>query len=66
MVRSGRGLDVFRNFRMVEDNWIGFLVFVAVAVLALAVGVILRIRERRAIRALENRYSDGDHGTSSR
>jgi hypothetical protein len=66
MIRSGRGLEVFRNLRMIEDNWIGFLVFVVVTVLALAVGTIFRLKEKREIRALEKRYPDGDHGTSSR
>ena len=37
-IRAGRGLDTYRTLWMVEDNWIGFLVFVVSAVVALAVG----------------------------
>ena len=34
MVRSGRGLESYRTFWLVEDNWIGFLIFIACVVIA--------------------------------
>lgn len=63
-VKAGRGLETYRTVWMVEDNWIGFLVFVAAAVVALAVGLILRVKEDREIRCLQDEYahSERDRG----
>ncbi|EHR70788.1 hypothetical protein BurJ1DRAFT_1941 [Burkholderiales bacterium JOSHI_001] len=55
-VRQGDGLATFRSQWLVEDNWIGFLTFVAATVLALAIGLIWRLRERREWKELEDRY----------
>jgi hypothetical protein len=38
MVKAGRGLETYRTFWLVEYNWVGFLVFVGGAVIALASG----------------------------
>ena len=61
-IRAGRGLDTYRTLWMVEDNWIGFLVFVVAAVVALAVGFFFRLKECRELRELESKYSGGRHG----
>src|SRR5438132_688280 len=45
-VRSGRGLDTYHTFWLVEDNWVGFFVFFACFVVALA-GLLLRWVQRR-------------------
>ncbi len=47
MVSSGRGLESYRTFWLVEDNWLGFLVFVGCLLVAVAVGLFQRWRERR-------------------
>jgi len=46
-VRSGHGLDTHHTFWLVEDNWLGFLVFVACVVVALLAGLLLRWVQRR-------------------
>lgn len=61
MVSSGRGLETYRTFWLVEDNWVGFLVFVIGAVVALALGLLSRHSERRLWRELESKYGGGGH-----
>jgi hypothetical protein len=56
-IRAGQGLDTYRTNWLVEFNWIGFLVFVVAAVLALAVGLFFRCQEFREIKNLQERYS---------
>lgn len=56
MVASGRGLETYRTFWLVEFNWLGFLMFCSVAVAALAIVAILRLREYLQWRSLERKY----------
>lgn len=60
-VRVGQGLDTYRTHWMVEFNWIGFLLFLAATVLALGVGLLLRLKERREIQQLQKKYSHENH-----
>jgi hypothetical protein len=60
MVRSGRGLDTYHTFWLVEFNWIGFLVVFGLIPLALIVGLAFRLRERLQWRSLERKYGDRD------
>lgn len=59
-VGAGRGLETYRTHWLVEFNWIGFLVFVAAAVVALGIGLLMRLKERREIHQLQAKYS-GEH-----
>lgn len=65
-VIAGHGLDTYRTKWMVEDNWIGFLVFVVVTtvvVLAAAIiGGLQRRSEQREVQQLHAKYSEGPHG----
>ena len=61
-VGAGRGLDTYRTHWLVQFNWIGFLVFLVAAVVALAVGLFLRLKERREIQQLQAKYSEESHG----
>lgn len=65
-VNGGNGLDTYRTKWLVEDNWIGFLVFVVVTtvvVLAAAIiGWFQRRSERREVQQLQAKYSEGHHG----
>lgn len=56
MVASGRGLETYRTFWLVEFNWLGFLVLCAAIVLALVVAGFLRFREHMQWRSLERKY----------
>ena len=58
-VRSGEGLETYRTHWMVQGNWIGFLVFVGVAAVALLAGSVFCWREQRQLRALERKYGEG-------
>lgn len=60
MVRSGRGLETYRTFWLVEFNWLSFLVLVAGTVLALLVAGLMRFREFLLWRSLEKKYGDTD------
>jgi hypothetical protein len=60
-VRTGHGLDTYRTFWMVENNWIGLLVFLGAAVVALAIGLLLRLKERHEIQLLQAKYSGDRH-----
>lgn len=57
-VRGGNGLETYRTFWLVENNWMGFLIFVAVALVAVFVGLLFRLKERREIQKLERKYGD--------
>lgn len=65
-VSAGRGLDTFRTKWMVEDNWIGFLVFVVVTTVVVLIAVIVgwfqRRNEQREVQQLHAKYSEGHHG----
>jgi len=54
-VGSGKALDTYRTHWLVEGRWITFLVFIAIAVAALGVGVWLRYREVRELNELERK-----------
>jgi hypothetical protein len=60
MVRSGRGLETYHTFWLVEFNWIGFLVLFALIPVALLVGLLFRFQERREWRSLEKKYGGRD------
>lgn len=55
-----------RSRWMVEDNWIGFLVFVVATILVLltagCIGWFQRSRERRELRRLQEKYVEKPHG----
>jgi hypothetical protein len=61
-VQSGRGWESYRTHWLVEFNWVGFLVLLAVVGLALCVGLFFRLREWREIKELEREYGAGRHG----
>lgn len=64
-VSTGHGLDTYRTQWLVEDNWIGFLVFVVVTtvvvVVAAAIGWFQRRKEQREVQQLQAKYSEGHH-----
>jgi hypothetical protein len=56
MVRSGRGLETYHTFWLVEFNWIGFLVLFGLISVALLVGLCFSVHEHRQWRSLEKKY----------
>lgn len=56
MVRSGRGLETYHTFWLVEFNWLGFLILVAAIAAALIIALVLRYREHLLWRSLEKKY----------
>lgn len=56
MVSSGRGLETYRTFWLVEFNWLSFLVLCGAIIIAFAVALILRVREYMQWRSLERKY----------
>lgn len=56
MVFAGRGLETYRTFWLVEFNWIGFLVLCGAILLALIIGLAMRLHEHLQWRALERKY----------
>jgi hypothetical protein len=61
-VQSGHGLDTFRTTWLVEFNWIGFLVLLAVLVATVGIALLFRLREHREIQQLRRKYGEGRHG----
>jgi hypothetical protein len=59
---SGRGLETYRTFWLVEFNAIGFLVLIAAVVVALSGAGVMWYLERRQIRELQRRYGSGHDG----
>lgn len=55
-VRMGHGLDGYRTVWLVEVNWIGFLVFFAVLLVAIGVGAWFRYLEWQELKQLRARY----------
>lgn len=55
-IRAGHGLDTYLTTWMVEDNWIGYLVFVVattlVLTMALSIGWLQRYKERNELMRL--------------
>lgn len=60
MVRDGLGIETYRTFFLVEFSWVGVLVFIGVAVVALLIGALVRWREQLQWRALERKYGVRD------
>jgi hypothetical protein len=58
MVQSGRGMETFRSVWLLEDNWIGFLVFVGCAIAALVLGAAFRLRDYLEQRSVEKQFED--------
>ena len=46
-VSNGRGMETYRTVWLVEESWIGFLVFVGCAVAAMVVAALFRLRDYR-------------------
>ena len=65
-VSAGHGLDTYRTKWMVEDNWIGFLVFVVVTTVVVVAAATIRWFQRRSeqreVQQLHAKYSEGHHG----
>jgi len=57
-VQSGRGMETYHTFWLVEDSWIGFLTFVACAGVALIFGAVLQFRDHLRWRKFEKRFKD--------
>ena len=64
-VSAGHGLETYRTKWMVDDNWIGFLVFAIVTTIAVVVASTIRWlqrrKEQREIQLLHAKYSGGHH-----
>lgn len=60
-VQAGRGVETYRTHWLVEFNWIGFLVFVAITAVTLFVGLLFRLKEWREIRELQTKYEKKSH-----
>lgn len=58
MVQSGRGMETYRSVWLVEDNWIGFLVFVGCAIAVLILGAAFRFRDYLEQRSFEKKFED--------
>lgn len=59
MVRSGRGLETYRTFWLVEFNWLSFLVLVGGILLAFVVAAVFHFKEFLLWRSLERKYGKG-------
>ena len=63
MVVAGRGLETHRSFGLVQDTWLGFLVTMAVCVVAMLGGLAWRMVQRRREARLwqehETRWAEG-------
>jgi hypothetical protein len=56
MVSSGRGLETYRTFWLVEFNWLSFLVLCGAIIVAFAIAFVLRVRDYMQWRSLERKY----------
>jgi hypothetical protein len=66
MVRTGRGLETFRTFWLIEFNWIGFLTLIAGVIAALLIGLGFRLVEHLETRKLMKKYApDGSNRKQS-
>jgi hypothetical protein len=59
-IAAGRGLEVYRTFWLVEGNWVEFLVFLIVLVVAFLVALVFQIREYLLWRELERKYGSAE------
>ena len=57
-VQSGRGMETYHSAWLVEDNWIGFLVFVGCAIVALVLAAAFRFRDYLQQRSFERKFKD--------
>ncbi|MEO8187854.1 MAG: hypothetical protein ABI580_10885 [Burkholderiaceae bacterium] len=60
MVRDGRGAETYRTFWLVEFNWVGVLIMVGAAAIALLIAIAFHWREEQQWRALERKYNGRD------
>lgn len=51
-------METYRSVWLVEDNWIGFLVFVGSAIAALILGAAFRFRDYLEQRSFEKKFED--------
>jgi hypothetical protein len=58
MVQSGRGMETYRSVWLVEDSWIGFLVFIGCGIAALVLGAAFRLRHYLEQRSFEKKFED--------
>ena len=57
-VQSGRGMETYRSVWLVEDNGIGFLVFVGCAIAAPTLGAAFRSRDYLEQRSFEKKFEN--------
>jgi hypothetical protein len=62
-IRSGEGLAVYRTFWLVEFNYIGVLILFGAILVALCIGGVMRYREYRDWRGLEEKYGNKHENT---
>jgi hypothetical protein len=55
-VLSGKGLETYRTFWLVEFNWVGFLALLLALVVALVISLFFLWREERQWKDLERKY----------
>ena len=58
MVQNGRGMETYRSVWLVEDNWIGFLVFIGCAIATLIVAATFRLRDHLEQRSFEKTFDN--------
>ena len=65
-VRGGSGLETYHTAWLIEDNWIGFLVFLLALVVTLVAALVavlaFRRRERQEWSELEQKYGGSRDG----
>lgn len=61
-IQCGRGLETYRTAWMVEDTPLGFLIFLAVTVVAIGIALIFRLKEWLDVRKLLKDSPGPRHG----
>ena len=56
MIIAGKGLETYRTFWLVQFNWYGFLAFVLVCAVAIAICLWLRWHEKMQWKSLQKKY----------
>jgi hypothetical protein len=51
-IQNGRGLEIYRTAWLAEDTPLGFLIFLAVTLLAIGIALIFRLKEWLEVRKL--------------
>ena len=64
-VRNGRGMETYRTVWLVEDSWMGFLVFVGFTVAAMILAALFRLRDHLQWRRSERVSRDQIQTTDS-